>query len=278
MDDYFLNTLQKCCRELTERQKNEDPTLITEKLLNDALAILHLCRIGRREGLLALTEAADALGEDLTDVEELRELVEYIVMGIDPNDFFEIALSRMITRDLQDEQLLAYLIYLEGTCAIQCGESYEILEIRMKNLLPSFLEQRFLECIEKERSEYQKTIAEACEVGELWKKDERGYDTGILVDRLLFNLGDRAIQRLLRDIELAPTLAAAFQMMSGKARVCILANLSDRLAKQFYEDVLKYENASKDDIIKADEEILLTLLRLIGQEEIESTYLWPFNV
>ena len=268
MDELFLTELRRCCEALAARREREDISELEEKLLQDALAIVTLGEIARRDGLLALEEAMESMSGERIFPEEFRRLAGYVINGFAPEVLWTLSYTRLCSHEMATEEKLAFLIYLFGMAALQVGEKPEMLAIRMQSVLPGWLEERFLSLMEQKSKTVKQRMEQSFREGEYWTPEKKGYYVGALADRIFLEMGDREIQRLLRDVE-NETLARAYPKMSGAARRKLMDNLSERLAGMVFWDAEGNAYISDERAAEADAGIIGALMKLIAKGELQ---------
>lgn len=276
--------LRRIHLEIREMQEGGDRASIQEKetmLWETAQKVMHLCKLARLEGLLALEEAVEEIPLD-SPQEVLKQLIILLVDGTDPEIIEEIGWNRYYAHLYKDYEALRYFIYLEGALSIQAGVNPRVLEEKLKVMLPpkmylkySLKQEEMSQ--EEERQKGEHLIEKLCKGERLWNLGENGYYVSRLVDYVICDITDKELQRVMREVEHF-TLALAMKGMSGEARKHIFDNLSERLAKWVAEDIMNMGPVRVVDILEASQKILNILIRLIDSGEIAGSYeyLEPF--
>lgn len=264
-------------KNMNEQEKEQKHNL----LLAAVKKICNLAVIARKEGLLALEEAAENLTEDKCNT-YLKNLIMLVVDGTEPEYVRSIGLSRYFCSGVDDYNALIYLIFLEGALAIQAGNNPRLIEEKEKALLPDTLYERYLELQEEEQKaicqETDATIIERlCKGKRLWNPNDNGYYVMKLADYTICDINDKGLQRILRDIS-NTELVVAMKGLSGDARRRIFDNLSERLAKMIAEDMGNIGPVRMLDVLEATQKLLAVIIRLIDRGEIvgQYEYLKPF--
>lgn len=73
----------------------------------------------------------------------------------------------------------------------------------------------------------------------------------------------------LRERKRAISLSLAYQRMCGEARARLFPNMSEWLARRFYEDTLRESHALREQIVEADREILRVMRTLVEAGELD---------
>lgn len=194
----------------------------------------------------------------------------------------EIGMSRYFAHLYSDYEALRYLIFLEGTLAIQAGMNPRLFEEKIKVMLPSDMYLEYSVKQEKKAAELVKMAEEnlierLCKGERVWDVGAGGYHVSRLLDYAVCDITDKELQRVLREVT-NTTLTLAMKGMSGTARRHIFSNLSERLAKMVAEDIIEMGPVRATDILEASHTILNVLIQLIDRGEIAGRYeyLIPF--
>lgn len=280
----YYEELRKVHQEIIMADEKENEALCAKNrvwLMSAVKKISELAYLARREGLLALEEAAEKL-EGSRSEDYLKFLIMLVVDGTEPEDIRKIGLSRYFCSLVNSYEALVYLIYLEGALAIQAGNNPRIIEEKEKALLPNELYEQYVqqqkEEIEAECEEDTETMIERlCTGKRLWNPKDNGYYVMKLADYTICDLNDRGIQRVLREISNLE-LVVAMKGWSGDARRRIFDNLSERLGRVVAEDMKNIGPVRALDILEATQKILTTVIRLMDRGEIvgQYEYLKPF--
>ena len=268
------------------KAKNSKATLA--EIQNDEIMVLNamdkiteLSQLARREGLLALEDAVWNIPLE-SEEEELRQLIMLLVDGTEPTLLEGIGMARYYTSLHTDYRALKSFLYLEGVLSIQEGENPRILEEKLKVMLPSHLYIQYSKKVEEKKQEEKKKddenlIENLCKGERQWNLGENGYYISKLTDYTVCDLGNRELQRVMREIDNVD-LTLAMKGMSGAARKRIFDNLSNRLGQMIAEDMISMGPVRAVDILEASQKILTVLVRLIDYGEIASKYeyLKPF--
>jgi len=284
MRDLFYYEIRKCMEEIRDFEKDSASDSIavsmeSRKMLIDTVELLlDLSDTSRKEGLLALEERAFKM-EAFPGSKYLQKMLMLVVDGTDPEHVQEIILARYFSSNNTGYEALQYLIMMYGVLGIQAGMNPRVLKESLENLLPEEIADEY-ERLNEEKAMTEKRATESDEsdmsmVENLCGEDvissiqpgDRYYYLVRLVDGLMPELDDRAVQRILRDVKNAD-LACAMKILGGKARSKIFHNLSQRLAVMIADDMVFMGPVRVRDAGEACRSILLILLKLIEQGEI----------
>lgn len=261
MRDIFYTEIRNKIREITDFQED------AEMLMAAADKILELLHIARKEGLLALEEASDNLGED-DFWHYFREMITLIVDGSDKEVIEDIFLSRYFTLDLKGAEGLVYLIFLRGAFAIQVGEYEYVVAKRLQSLLPVQVLQIYEPKLWNVEQTYEEKVKELCQRGPAVDRENDNYFFYHMADYTFASLTDADMKRILKD---APDddLTIALRGMDGKATKKVLDNLSLGRQKKVVEDQEYMGPVRSMDVIASEQKILNILVNLINDGEID---------
>ena len=149
-----------------------------------------------------------------------------------------------------------------------------MIENKMLAFVPQEVEKRYRKKQEQEpevpkkKEEYDLARLEAYYTGDIAAMPgEECYYQMKVTDYAICSLDDRAIQRVLREVENGD-LALAMKGLSGECRRRIFTNLSERLALMIAEDMDFMGPVRIKDVAKACEKIFGILIKLIRYGEI----------
>lgn len=120
--------------------------------INQVVAkIVVLSKVGRREGLLALEEAANVILEDNSfENSLLKQIVTYIVDGTDPTLIENIMTIKFMFNEYDAVESLIYYIIANSSLMIQDEEDTTYIQESIKACIPiSFIDENFDIKIEK---------------------------------------------------------------------------------------------------------------------------------
>lgn len=247
-------------REITNFQESED------MLIRASDKILEMAYIARKEGLLALEEELNHLGEgDFWHY--FRDMLFLVVEGAEVDVTQDICLSRYFTLDLKGAEGLVFLIFLTGTLAIQKGEAEYLLAERLKALLPLPVLQIYEPRRLREKEQTLVALAERlCQQEQVVDKESDDYFIHHMVDYTLAHLTDADMQRLLKEV--SDELPIAMKGMEGKTVKKVLDNLPSKEREEILEDMEYMGPVRHIDVTASKQKILNILVNLIGNGEI----------
>lgn len=274
MRDIIFQELRECNRTISQINVMEERKKSTEILTDVVETMYKLSMIARKEGLLALEEAAYGF-ENLYNGKYLKTMILLIVDGTSPDLVEEICTARYFAANLLGYEALHYLIMMFGSLAIQAGENPRVIEEKLLALLPSEVETAY-----RDKQEVQDSTNVRTECNDSEAHLEKYYKGGIAVtsdneyyfqikvlDYAISSLDDRGVQRLLRDVDNCD-LTLAMKGLSGEARHRFLDNLSRRLAIMIAEDLENLGAVPLRDVSTAVMKIFNVLMKLISYGEI----------
>lgn len=257
-----------------------------QMLISTIEKMVYLSKIARREGLLALESAASE-PDALPNYKFLSAMILFIVDGTEPDFIEEVSLARYCSAGLEAYDALQYLVFLVGSLALQNGENPRMIEEKLLVLIPEDISEEYREKQkEKEKKKNQEqqpeqgqnlaAEAESLDLSFLEKYYEGdiaatyGEDEYFLLkvtDYAVKSLDDRAMQRVLRDVD-NYKLVLAMRGWSGEARHKIFKNLSKRLAVMIGEDMNFMRAVRMRDVFSAAYNIFTVIIKLMDAGEI----------
>ncbi len=284
MRDLFYYEIRKRVEEIRDIENGStiDSTtggMESRKMLTDTVELLlDLSNTSRKKGLLALEERAYKL-EKLSGSKYLKKMLMLVVDGTDPEHVEEITLARYFASNSRGYEALQYLIMMYGVLGIQSGMNPRVLKESLENLLPEEISDEYEWLNEaKELTEKQETKEDEPDMSIVEKlcggdttsyvqPGDRYYYVVRLVEDLISQLDEQAVQRILQDVK-NHDLACAMKILGGEARSKIFRNISKRLAVMIAEDMNYMGPVRVRDAGEACRNILLTLLKLVEQGDI----------
>lgn len=140
-----------------------------------------LARIARKEGLLALVDAAKAIPPEVEFYQDIQSAVSYICDGLEGEDIIEILTARYCIKDLQGEDALLYFMMILSIIRIQDGTPHYLLECLLMAYLPDGVAERYTEY----KRQYQPARKEQTPLEILLSHDPNIGEGGILVVKRL---------------------------------------------------------------------------------------------
>ena len=280
MNTCFYNELRRCCNEMNNDRENSEKI----SMVMDAYErMIFFTDTARKEGLLALEEASNAL--DLNDVtqEFLSQQIMLVVDGTDSEIVAEIGMNRIVANAFASYDCLIVLMYYKAALLIQEGCNPWLLEEWMKSLMPGFVKEALIQkACEEELPEELKKVEDAKALICSYCRDDEEInekDHSIInqTAMTLLELSDGAMQRLLRDTDNAD-LVVAMKGLPGKARARIFDNVSTRLGMLFAEDMEYMGPVRAIDVEEACVTIMKILIKLEAAGEVASLDLATLKV
>ena len=212
----------------------------TKNLMAAGVAIMWLSHNVRLEGLLWLDLAKES--ETITRLvccEELSRMIDLVVNGTEPEQIEDLCMKRYYSQDYSGQEGYLYLLYLDSMLSIQGGDNPALIEESLKSYMPSEITPDLIKAkadiekndLEKSEADWEKLLGREFPI----ENTRKEYGIITLVDRILTEMSDAEIQRLLRDIDNRDD-ATLMKGLSGKALQRIHDNLSPRLAAMLLED------------------------------------------
>ena len=246
-------------------------------LVDTVEKLVWLSLLARREGLLALESAAYEM-EGFPGVKYLKIMVLLVCDGTFPEDLEESLFCRYFSAPLSDYAALQYLLMMYGIMAMQAGKNPRLIEETLLHILPEELGDEYVRR-QEERNESDEiqiiTDFDMSKVDALCSDDietcvnegDEYYYIVKMLEEVLTQVDDRAVQRILRDINNSD-LECAMKVMSGKTRRILFDNMSHRLAVLVAEDYEFMGTVRLADACGACQKIFMVLLKLIESGEI----------
>lgn len=259
-----------------------------------AWKIIELSNIARKEGLLLLEDVDIDMGCKQCSL-ALKNICTLIVEGTEPEVVERNAMMRYFSAEHDSYQGLVHIMLIYGMLGIQAGENPRLIMDMLQSMVPDDVS---LEAYENERNmkEASRTQEQTGKEGtfdkETFKEEtvseetlfsgdirlkvnQAGYFELYLCDKLLQEMSNRAIQRVLQE-EADAYFRDLMQGLSGAGRKCILSNISKRKAEEwrsFSGKALDVNECIEDDwtarkVENAAARILRTIYKLEGRGEI----------
>lgn len=209
------------------------------QLIDAATEIMTFANLARREGLLALEDAAKRTKSDF-----LRQLVILVVDGTCPEIIAEIGTNFYWTKAPDGEDAMADYLFLRGMLAIQDGENPRALEKILLSLMPAAQRQEYWEQIEG--------LHQSAGVERLFEIHPSFQDTAVWepihrLENTVSGLDNRCVQRVLRGLD-NRDLAICLYVFEQDVRKKLLSNLSAGLAQAIVEDVALCASYSEQEV------------------------------
>ena len=248
-----------------------DATKDVQPVFNAISTVVHMSMVGRQEGLLALEEMF--VYNPAPEEAPVSQMILLVVDGTDPEIIAEVLTNLYWANKYEENEALVQYVLMRGTLLVQEGLNPRIIEEMLKTLLPISLHKACSEHVEEKYTIWKaESDAKIIEWYKNWEsivlKDEFKAKRVQEIEGLVLTLDDRAIQRVLRDIDNSD-LVTAISAFSEKGRNLMLKNTSRRLGLMLIEDLLRmYRWYREDDILAAAEKIEKIIRKLESRGEI----------
>lgn len=277
MKDLFYAELRNRICEIRSKGFGEEPEMLTQ--LIDLIE--RLSNIARKDGLISLEEEVYEL-EESGAYGFLKQLMMLVVDGTDPEILEEIGTARYFAALSNDYMALAYLIALDGTLMVQQNINPRVIRERLYSLLP---EELYYELKKREEEELDmkmkgetkdspedeeidmSTVDQLCEGDIQVESSDEYYYIIRMTDDAFRTCDDRAIQRILRDVDNID-LGDMMKVISGESRRRIFNNMSKRLAVMIAEDMIFRGSISLETAGGAATKVFMVFLKLVETAEI----------
>ncbi|MGN0505464.1 MAG: FliG C-terminal domain-containing protein [Lachnospiraceae bacterium] len=278
LNELFFCELRKLHTELYELEKDfsaEEKRQKHQMFAEVAELIMNLALLARKEGLLALEEAAKNIGDDEYH-RMLKKLITYVVDGTEPELIWELAFCQHFSTNHSPYTGLVNLLYIKSVLAIQDGVHPHVIKDFILNILPDDV----AEILNNTKEEHAENIDlnALCEQKMQLEPQEPEYYEIHLCDEIINKLGDRSLQRVLREVDRF-SLLKVMKGISGEGRRCVFHNLSKNIASEMAEELWSSYNQSGNekklfqryelgDMQKAAKEVLDVIGQLKASGEI----------
>lgn len=274
--------LRTISAEIEEYNKNNPRGEQLDAQIVDVIRMVdRMAWICRKEGLLRLEEELYKPGGKFPCEDVWKQIITLVVDGADPELIHELAVSRYYALNLHAHDALAVMIYMESARNLQKGVNPRVIEELVLALVPSHIEKEYRELAEREKKESwyrtevheqvdMTTVDKVCSESHSWSKDEEGYFLIKLFEIVMSRIDDRATQRILRDVD-NTTLTKAMKGLDENTKRKFFNNLSERLAVMIAEDMIVRGDVRITDVVKAVQEILVVILKLMSTGEVADT-------
>lgn len=268
--DIIYQEVRENALEVNKRAKSEDS--LRYALTECATALLWLADVARKEGLLALEEAAES--ERVAGLilgSELAHMMALVVDGTDPKEVERISLKGYFSRGYEKLEGFVYLLYMDTVLEIQAGENPFVIYENIRSFMPDEVITELDRLQEEGRKSKIRTSEEEWErlfTGEMAaESDTKDYYIMKLVDHCFICMNCEGISRVLKDIETGD-LALVMKGLSGNAIRNIHSNLAAGLAANLLEDMVSMGPVRLCDVAEAADRIFKIMLKLEKHGEI----------
>ena len=125
--------LYEARKDAFSKVKWEDPY---ERFFDMIHLMLELNNTGRKEGLLALEEAAGKLPLKTIFYQDVQSSLTFVIDGIDSEDVTELLTSHYFAKNLQGDNAMLYFLMIYAVIRIQSGTPQHLLECLLVACLP----------------------------------------------------------------------------------------------------------------------------------------------
>lgn len=233
--------------------------------------------MARREGLLAIDPDPEygMINQFIPADDSFLHILSLIVNGTDAAFIMDIVLTRYYADDLKGTEAILALMRLVGGLAIQAGDNQMILCEKLESMIPRkfFAEYNAIKTREDAKNaktqaeKLEETMQKLCERDTIYLEENRMNLAGVLCDRMLEQITNQDMSRILREVDNVD-LTFALKQMSGMATKKIFDNLSERLAHMIVDDMEHMGPARLEDVEKAKSKILAVMIRLLKQNKL----------
>lgn len=213
--------------------------------------LINLSDKARRQGLLSLEE-------DIVNLESrfFQRGLQLVVDGTDPEIIKQILELQIFSRGYRGKELLESCIIYEGVLAIQQGYNPRIVE----EILHSFFTEEYQQKrVKRESEKYRLYLS-----GLSKKTADHSYSE---FEELLLSLDDRAIQKILREVD-TYCLGIAMSHLAGPVNYRIFTNMSDAAGILLKEDMDYIGEVSEKQCKEEQDKLFNIIAKLEEQGEI----------
>ena len=239
LDDQLLKELKPIHDEIRKNEasvSDDDKDHFENGIKDLAKHIFQLSDIARKEGLLALEEFKCSL-DDEPWYTPVKELIELIVDGNDPEMVKRISLMRYYSTLQEPYMKLMNIMSIYGFISIQTGENPKLIMKMLESLAGINIGTAQRDAKEDAYPMIDIDRFYSEEIG-LTETDIGFYEVSVC-DRLIKVLDNRALQRVIRDVEYR-TLGQLMIGLSGEARRRIIGNVSKGIGEMLIRQVECY--------------------------------------
>ena len=135
-----LLLLYEVRKDAFSKAKWEEPY---ERFFDMIHLMLKLNETARKEGLLALEEAAEKLPPETIFYQDVQSSFTSVVDGIDPEDVTELFTSHYFAKNLQGDNAMLYFLMIYAIIRIQSGTPQYLLEWLLVACLPGEVAEQY---------------------------------------------------------------------------------------------------------------------------------------
>ena len=256
--DVIFAELQKQHQQMRELEKGlsaEEKRQKHQVFAETAKEIIGMGNIARREGLLALEEAAWGLPEEKV---LLKKVIMYIADGTDPEWLLEISLAKYFSMEQDACQAISNLMTILGMSYVQQGLNPRMLNEILENIIPEDVVGDMYNNENQSRADKKNYVVsgeeQLCNGNIRVREKEEGYKEILRCDNLIKKLSDRGLQKVLDKIR-KRTLNQVARGISGEARRSLFKNLSTNNTHELVKYLLEEKKENMQEYLEEKWEI-----------------------
>jgi len=271
MTDFWYMQLNNRYKEIADAPINKSQI---DKVLEAFERVKHFSNTARKEGLLALEEAADALDKNDNLQVFFGQLITLVVDGTDTEDVYCIGMNKILAMNMCGMDGLTVMMYLHGTLMLQAGYNPRVIDEFLQSyftpeIMNEYKRRESVNALPEELAEAkadEELIKSLCkDDGEI---DEKDHSIVSETAKSLLLLSSMEMQRLLRDTGNS-SLAIAMKGLPGRVRASVFNNMSPRLAVLLAKDMQYMGPVRMRDVEECCVDIMKILLKLSDRGEIQ---------
>lgn len=210
----------------------------------------------RKEGLLALEEAAKEIPREIGFYKDMQYAVSLCVGGVDPEDLMEILTARYWRKNLQGEDALLYYMIILSVVRIQAG----ISPFRMENLLMACLSDETAEKYAEYKKQHLYPAREKTPMELLLNHDPLLGEGGILVvkellEKRIKHSDEKILKRVIHNAK-ESDLVISLKGLSVSARRKLFSAMPDSKADEYAGDCEYMGPVRQIDVMAAMSELI----------------------
>lgn len=216
----------------------------------------------RKEGLLALEEAAKEIPLETGFYQDIQYAVSLCVDGLDPEDLMEILTARYWRKNLQGEDALLYYMIILSMVRIQAG----ISPSRMESLLMACLSDETAGKYAEYKKQHKYLAREETPMELLLNHDPSLGEGGILVvkellEKRIEHSDEKILKRVIRDAR-ESDLVISLKGLSIPARRKLFSVIPDSKADEYAGDCEYMGPVRQIDVMAAMSELITVFEKL----------------
>lgn len=227
-----LLLLYEVRKDAFSKAKWEEPY---ERFFHMIHLMLTFNKTARKEGLLALEEAAGKIPLETTFYQDVQSLLAFVVEGNEPEDVTELFTSRYYAKNLQGDDAMLYFLMIYAIIRIQSGTPQHLLESLLVACLPDEAAEQY-ETYKKQFPRERKPTPK-----ESLLASSPGFEEGgiLVVKELLEKKIRRADAKILKKVireRGEKDIPIALKGLSVSAKKKIFSALSENKAEELAEE------------------------------------------